>query len=357
MTRVVRAKMRLEPEGVRRILVIATSWVGDAVMMLPALDALVGAFPESSITVMAKSWVQPLFACHPGVEAVVPYPPAVSMAKEPRALLGAVKQIRKGRYDMAVLFQNAFRAALLPFLAGVRYRLGYNTDGRGMLLTHSVARTEDLLSVHQVAYYMSILTSMGWPVKEAAPIVHVCGEDRSAARRILSSNGIEKDDFVVALGPGAMFGDAKRWPADRFAAIGDWAARRWDAKILLLGSRNETGICGELIREMTAPALNLAGATTLMEALALLSMSRFFVTNDSGLMHAAAALGTPTVAIFGPTDPRTTGPIGPSVRMVRHPVPCAPCLKPSCPTDHECMLSIRPEDVWRAMVELRGEST
>ncbi|MBW1815863.1 MAG: lipopolysaccharide heptosyltransferase II [Deltaproteobacteria bacterium] len=353
--RMVPSKKQIEPDGVRRILVIATSWVGDAVMSLPALEAVGEIFPESTVAVMAKPWVQPLFACHPAVDSVVSYPAKVPVAKEPWALFSAAKRIREGRYDLAVLFQNAFRAGLMPFLAGVKYRLGYNTDGRGILLTHSVALTEDLLSVHQVTYYTSILASMGWPVNTVTPVVHLCGEDRSEAERILLSNGIGGDDFVVALGPGAVFGDAKRWPADRFATIGDWAARRWGAKILLMGSRNETGICDELSRGMTTPALNLAGATTLMQALALLSISRLFVTNDSGLMHAAAALGTPTVAVFGSTDPRTTSPIGPRVRLVRHPVPCAPCLKPSCPTDHKCMLSIGPEDVWRAMVELREE--
>jgi heptosyltransferase-2 len=321
-------------------------------MTLPALEAIGRNFPESSITVVARPWVLPLFANHPFVDDVIPF----RKERRYRARLGeffrVIRKIQRGRFDLAILFQNAFEAALLAYLGRIPLRLGYNTDGRGFLLTHGVIRDEEVLHGHQVLYYLNLLKSMGWEAPERDPSLPVDPGDLEKARDLLRFNGIGDGDILVGLCPGAIFGEAKRWPPERFAIIGDWAALRWGATILVMGSRGEMEICRSLCSAMTQRSLNLCGRTSLGEVMGVIKACRFFVSNDSGLMHVASALGVPTVAIFGSTDPIATGPRGPSTRIVTHDVSCAPCLRRECPTDYRCLLSIDPEEVWEEMEAL-----
>jgi heptosyltransferase-2 len=235
----------------------------------------------------------------------------------------------------------------------VRQRLGYKTDGRGFLLTHGVPRSQKVLAIHQVGYYCEILRAMGWPAEERDPVLHTSGEARTEAVRILKEGGIDPQGFIVGLSPGAVFGSAKRWPPDRFARIGDRVFEEWGAQVVVFGSKGEKGIGDRVCKSMQHQAMNLCGKTSLAVAMGAMSLCRFFVTNDSGLMHMASALGLPTVAVFGSTDHVTTGPRGPQTRIVRRLPSCAPCLKPECPTDHRCMLDITTDAVWETMEDLR----
>jgi len=219
-----------------------------------------------------------------------------------------------------------------------------------------VIRDHEILQKHQVEYYLAVLRAMDWEAPAREPRLHVGHGDTAVARGLLSSRGIEEGDFLVGLSPGAMFGPAKRWPVDRFAAIGDMAAERWGAKVVLLGSKKDDSTCLDLARAMEHHVLNLCGKTSLGEAMALIKACRFFISNDSGLMHVGAALGTPTVAVFGSTNPVATGPRGKWTRIVKHDLDCSPCLKPECPIGYPCLLSIGPEEVWNAMEELRAKS-
>lgn len=331
-----------------------TNWVGDVVMTLPTLEAIKANFPKSSITVVAKPWVVPIFENHPAVDNIIIFKKEEGFRNMIKEVFRVIKLIRKERFDLAILFQNAIEAALLAWLGGCKYRLGYNTDGRGIFLTHRVTRTSGIMKAHQVEYYLSILRAAGWEAKSHDPVLYPTPKHLKKAEDILSINDIKSDSFILGLGPGAMFGDAKRWPPERFARIGDLAAAKWNAKILIMGSNKETGICGIVEQNMTAQAINLAGKTSLAEAVGVIKQCHLFVTNDSGLMHIAASLGIPTVAIFGSTDSVATGPRGPITRIVKHEIKCAPCLKQTCPADHICMLSVKPEEVWDVMTELRN---
>jgi len=343
----------IDKNGIRRILVRSTNWVGDAVMTLPALEAVKQNFPESSITVLARPWVVPLFKCHPAVDEVMPYEKRKGFVADLAEMARVINVIRKQEFDLAVVFQNAFEAAFLTYFGGVRYRLGYNTDGRGILLSHRVVRNKEVLKVHQVEYYLSLLRAMGLEAASGDPEIYIADGDMEKAGDILHSKGIQDRDFLVGLSPGAIYGEAKRWPPDRFARIGDWAAEKWHARVLVMGSPKETDICESVCASMTNEVFNLCGRTSLSEAMGVIRHCGFFVTNDSGLMHVASALGVPTVAVFGSTDPVATGPRGPNTRIVKHDIECAPCLKPVCPTDYRCMLSIQPEEVWNEMVKLK----
>jgi heptosyltransferase-2 len=348
-------RRKIDRSRVRRILIRSTNWVGDAVMMMPALQAVREIFPQSKITVLAKPWVVPLFENHPAVDEIIALQAEHKFSMDLPATLSLVWRIRKGRFDLAILFQNAFRAAFLTFLGGVRWRVGYATDGRGFLLTHRVSRNGQLLQLHQTEYYLWLLRSMKWETKAEDPVLRVAPADKARAADLLSKHGVQPADLVMGIGPGAIFGAAKRWPPERFAAIADRMVERWGGNVIVMGSRREGHICESLIRAMRNPALNFCGRTSLGEAMALVERCRAFVTNDSGLMHVAAALGVPTVAIFGATNALATGPRGPKTRVVQRPTDCAPCLKRNCPTDHRCMLSIQPAEVWEQLESLGPE--
>ena len=234
---------KIDKADIRHILIRATNWVGDVVMTMPALEALKENFPASSLTVLAKPWVMPLFENHPAVDNVIAYRKGEGALSGLGEIIRVVRLVRKKKFDLAILFQNAFEAALLAYLGDVRFRVGYNTDGRGFLLTHKVIRTEDVLKVHQVDYYLSLLRAMGWKSASRNPSLYVSREDLQKARMIIRSRGIEEDDFLVGLNAGAIFGSAKRWPPERFAAIGDRAVEKWNARVMVMGSRKEMDIC------------------------------------------------------------------------------------------------------------------
>jgi heptosyltransferase-2 len=278
---------------------------------------------------LAKPWVIPLLENHPSVDKTMIFDKGDSVFTSLKELVRIIFWLRAERFDLAVLFQNAFEAALLASIGKVKYRVGYTTDGRGFLLTHKVKRGQHVLLVHQVEYYLSLM---------------------------VSSMGIEDTSFIFGINPGAEYGSAKRWPEERFAVIGEWAAKRWNAKVVIFGSSSEAEIAAKVANLMhTANPVNLCGQTTLGQAMALIKRCNFILTNDSGLMHIAAAFNIPLLAIFGPTDHVVTSPMSNNARIIRHSIDCSPCLKEVCPFDHRCMVSIEPEEVWEKMVELKKE--
>ncbi|MBN1102130.1 MAG: lipopolysaccharide heptosyltransferase II [Deltaproteobacteria bacterium] len=347
--------MTPDPSKIHRILVRMPNWVGDVVMSLPALEALRENFPGCALAVLAKPWVVPLLEGHPCVDEVVVFRKRGTYPRDIVHLLKMASEIRSRRFDLAVLFQNAFEAALLARLAGIPRRVGYNTDGRGLLLSHAIPRKKEVLMQHQVEYYLSILRGMNWAAESRDPRLYVKERESTAVRSLLHSRGIGDRDYLLGLAPGAIYGPAKRWPPERFAAVGDMAANRWGAKVVVMGSKDEGTICEAVSVAMTSPVLNLCGRITLGEAMAVIGRCRTFVTNDSGLMHVAAALDVPLVAIFGSTDPVATGPRNRRARVVRRPMPCSPCLKPECTEGYGCLTAIEPGRVWDELVRLRKE--
>ncbi|MBU4564809.1 MAG: lipopolysaccharide heptosyltransferase II [Desulfarculus sp.] len=346
----------LDPAAPRRILVRATNWVGDAVMTLPALAALHQACPQAEIEVLARPWAAAVYGAQPGVSRVLTYDKGGGHAGA-GGMLALARQLRARRYDWAVLLQNAFEAALIAWLARIPVRLGYVRDGRGLLLTHRAALTPELRQVHETSYYLAILGQAGLlplvpPPEGVRPQLHLTAEDQAWAADYLEREGLG-GARLMGLAPGAAFGPAKQWPAERFATVARELADGFDA-VLLFGSQGEAGACRAVAGGLEGLSVrNLAGATTLGQALALVERVGLFITNDSGLMHAAAALGRPTVAVFGSTNPVTTGPLGPHTSLVRVPVDCSPCLKPKCPTgDLKCFTAISPGQVAQAAREL-----
>lgn len=338
---------------INRILIRATNWVGDVIMTLPALEAVRESFPDSTLVVLARPWVIPLFESHPMVDSVMPL--GKGSFSGLTDILKTSLQVRRQNFDLAVLFQNAFEAALIAYLGGIRYRVGYDTDHRRLLLSHAVIRDDKIMNAHQVEYYLFLIRALGLNARSRDPELYVSKDQEEKALPLLSENSVGMDDFILGMSPGAIYGPAKRWPSERFAAIGDMAVDKWGAKVMIFGSGQEKDICIRVSSAMSHPSINLCGGTELGELIALIRRCNLFVTNDSGLMHMASALKVPLVAIFGSTNPVATGPRGPRSIIVRHEVDCAPCMRPECSRDFQCMLSIKPEHVWNELLTLKKD--
>ncbi len=345
----------LDPGQPRSILVRGTNWVGDAVMTLPALAALGASCPQARITVLAKPWVAAVYQTSPVVNEVLAVDPARHGGLAgPWRLAG---DLRGRGFDWAVLLQNAFGAALTVALAGIPVRLGYDSDARGLLLSHAIARSAADRQVHETAYYLRMLHRAGLasapPDQGVTPELHLDPGDQAWAEDFWANQGLT-GARLLGLAPGAAFGPAKCWPAERFAASArELLSEGFDA-VLLFGSPGEAATTSAVASGLEGwRVIDLAGATSLGQALALLTRLDLFITNDSGLMHAAAALGASTLAVFGSTNPVTTAPKGPWVELVRAPLECSPCLKPVCPRgDLACFAPLTPAVVLRAAHDL-----
>jgi heptosyltransferase II len=327
------------PSSVSRICVRATNWIGDAVMSLPAIRAIRDIFPHADVAVLAKPWVADVYARERSIDRVIPY---AGTRREMAA------RLRADRFDAAILLQNAFDAALVTWMAGIPVRIGYDRDARGLLLTHAIPVPEPGdIPRHERFYYLDLLRRAGLMERfPACDSIRLDGIDESHAAGLdhLARLGIHEP--VIGVSPGAAFGSAKRWPADRFAQV----ARDFP-RVLLFGSAAERELCDSIAAAVPG-ARNLAGQTTLREFIDLASVCRLFLTNDSGAMHLASALGVPTVTVFGATDDTTTGPTGPLARVVRDHAECSPCLLRECPIDHRCMTRVTPERVSAVAHEL-----
>jgi heptosyltransferase-2 len=341
----------------RRILVRAANWVGDAVMSVPALQALRERYPGAQISILARPWVAGLYGREPFCDELIPYdaPRGWKGIGEKRRMAA---ELRKRRFDAAILLQNAFEAAAVVRWAGIPVRIGYARDGRGWLLTHPIpvpARGET--PRHQRFYYLELL--------KRARLIDCSGESEpirlhgAAAAAIVGRERLERvfGSRVVGVSPGAAYGGAKRWLPERFADAAIRVARERGAGVAIFGSDLEAGIC-EIVRAKVEAAgvkcVSLAGATTLAEFIEMAAACDLFLTNDSGPMHIASALGVPTVVVFGATDEDATGPTGERSRVVRELVECSPCLLRECPIDHRCMTRVSAERVAAAALELVG---
>jgi heptosyltransferase-2 len=341
----------LGKKQIRSILVRVTNWIGDAVMNTPALSAIRETFPEAVITVLATPAVAGLFSSHDWVDELLVYDKKGRHA----GIAGKwrlARELRSRRFDLAILLQSAFDAALIARLAGIPRRMGNKSDGRGLLLTHGFPHRLLGDRLHHVDNYLEMLKYFGIEAKEKRQLLCVTQAEEAAAAATLERAGIMPGDFLIGVNPGAAYGSAKRWYPDRFAAAAGTLAQKWQAKILVLGGPGEVAIANDIEAALPEGCLNMAGKMTVRELMALIKSCDFFISNDSGPMHIAAAFQVPLVAIFGSTDHKTTYPFSENSLVVRKQIDCAPCLKRECPTDHRCMTEVSAADVVEAAERL-----
>ena len=338
---------RLSPT---RMLIRGTNWIGDAVMSEPALSAIRRAFPKAEITLLVKPAVAELFQQHPAIDHLLVYEHRGRHARfSGKWALGS--ELRRGRFDVAILFQNAFEAALLACLAGIPRRYGYATDGRGFLLSDAITVPNRTALAHQTQYYLDLLRPLGVPSAPTAPRLFVSDAEEQTMRERFAENGIQATDSLIGINPGSTYGGAKRWLPERFAEASDRMVEQFGGRAVIVGAVGEEALGHAIAEKMRRKPVVLSGRTSIRELMAIIKRCRLFVTNDTGPMHMAAAFDVPVVAIFGPTDFRTTSPFGEMHQVVRQPVECSPCLLRECPIDHRCMTGVTVEHVYDAAVK------
>ena len=320
-------------------------------MSLPAISSVRAGFPEAKIHILAKPWVAEVFAGMSGVDGTILYQ-ATGIHQGLRGRWRLARELKKEGFGLAILLPNSFDSAFLFYLSGISRRAGYKTDGRGWLLTHPAIVSKEVKKGHQVDYYLHLVASLGFPPEGRIPSLKAHARCREEVQGILQSCGVTDAELLVGISPGASYGSAKEWFPERYGELATRVARKLGGRVLLLGSRGDQKAANLIWQRASMGPVNLAGKTTLGQALALISRCRVLVTNDSGLMHVAAALGIPTVAIFGSTDPLRTGPLGETFRVLQKPIPCAPCLKPECPEDRKCMSLISVDEVFSEVEKL-----
>jgi heptosyltransferase-2 len=338
---------RYKYRNIRKILVKGTNWVGDTIMSFPAVYSLRRLFPHAHISVLVRFPLDELWKANPAIDEVIPY----TMPAGVRRLsgeLGIARLIKQREMDLAVIFPRSFSSALMVFWGGIPHRIGYASEGRSWLLTDRIGRTEELLQGHRMHYYLRLIETMGRISLPPHPSLTLNGTMGTWASGFLSQHGMT-GKRLVAFNPGATYGAAKSWPPERFAELGRRLVKDYGASILIFGAARpqEKALNDYIAKSIGTGCLNLSGRTSLLELAALLRLCRLLVTNDTGTMHIAAAVGTRTVAIFGPTDPRTTAPLGKGHVIIREDVSCSPCLKRVCPEDHRCMELIGVDNVYK----------
>jgi heptosyltransferase-2 len=351
----VRGRRKFPAEGIERILIRGTNWIGDVVMTLPAITAIRQTWPRAKISVLAKPWVAEVYRLSPDVDEIIIF-------QEPGRHAGIIGkwrlagELRQCRFDCAILLQNAIEAAIVARLAGIPLRAGYNSDGRGWFLSHSVRRTKEIRRVHQIDYYIEMVRALGCEPAGRDVRLRPGRDYDDLAGTLFARFGIAENHPLIGIAPGAAYGPAKKWLPDRFAAVADRLSGESGAQMVLFGSAGDRESTAAVRGNARHPLIDIAGMTNLKEAIALIARCSLFISNDSGLMHVAGALGVPTIALFGSTNPVTTSPVGERSVVIHHDVDCSPCLKPVCPTDFRCMEMIGVEEVTAAARKLLDDS-
>jgi len=357
-----------DPGSVRRLLIRGTNWVGDSILSLPALKRARLEFPQAKITLLVLPWVAGIYEGCTAIDEIWLYD-RQDLHRGLSGKLRLIRELRERRFDAALLFQNAFEAAVLARLAGIPVRAGYDRDGRGWLLSHKVSVDPHVSKLHQTYYYLDLLeqllgrprTAQGLEPKPTSQFVAAVMPDitlvasperKHAAQTRLQLQGVEFNRTVVGVNPGAFYGSAKRWLSERYATVLDRLIDERQASVVIFGSPTEVSIAEAIQSGMRNRPIVLSGRTELNELIAMLACCDLFLTNDSGPMHLAAALRVPTLAIFGPTDEIATGPMSSAVVVVNKRIECSPCLLRECPIDHRCMTLISAEEVARQAFQM-----
>jgi heptosyltransferase-2 len=357
-----------------RILIRGVNWLGDAIMTTPALSRLRERFPRAQIILLTPEKLADLWQRSPSLDSVLTF----SAGEGPWAI---GRRLRQTRAELGLVLPNSPRSALELRLAGIPERIGYSQPWRDWWLTRalprrpgrvltrkrSVREIKNLLQPgaqnlrqphstdqHQLHEYLQLVAALGADPNPVAPCIHVAEEEMILTARKF---GLPAPDLAcpfVGLNPGAEYGPAKRWPTDRFIAVANRVQTATPCRWLLFGGRGDLNLADEIARAVAPSKLiNLAGKTSLRELCALLKLCRLLLTNDTGPMHLAAAVGTPVVALFGSTSPELTGPglpADPRHQSLRSNAACSPCFRRECPIDFRCMTGISPEIVAEAVL-------
>ena len=353
-----------------RILVVQPSWVGDAVMATPTLRALRELYPQATIAYLMKRYVKPVYSGMPWADQLITYRTGRTKAKAGRGqFVDLAARVRGGRFDMAVLLPNSFKAALICRMAGIDRIVGYDRDGRGFLLTDKLLPHKDrgrFVPSPIIKYYLGLAHYLGSGARDLRMELFVTPSERREAGQVLARAGLDPaverpgargGPPLVLLNPGAQYGAAKCWHPDYFAQLADRFTDERGATVLVSAAPRERAIVDAVRRIARRPLVDLSGAGMTLGGLKeVVRRCDLMVTNDTGPRHIAAAFGVPVVTVFGPTHPEWTEIYYPKERQVAVKVFCGPCQRKTCPLDHRCMTRVTPAMVYDAGAALLGRS-
>ncbi|MFY9270199.1 MAG: glycosyltransferase family 9 protein [Candidatus Manganitrophaceae bacterium] len=331
----------------RRILIVKPSSLGDIVDTLPAVGAIRKRFPSATISWLVKLEWAPILRGHPFVDEVI----AVSFSW--KAIPQMIRVVRNQMFDLVIDFQGLLRSALLSYATKAKVRVGFSAAREGARWFYTDPITVPEKVVHAVDRYRWLARALGCNVNEVRFGFLPTSEVAEKVTDLLSECGLSGSVSFVLIHPTARW-ENKRWEPARFAALADRVILGRRLPLFFVGSGNEREEIDRIVRGMKQPTVNLAGRTTLPELAELARRARLFICNDSGPMHLAAAVGTPIVALFGPTDPKKVGPYGPGHIVIRKGVGCIGCSRNHCVRGNECMNAISVDDVIHK-IKMRGE--
>lgn len=339
-------KLKTAMLNAEKILIRGVNWVGDSVMTLPAIKALRAAYPRSEITLLARPSVAAVFEKSPYIDLIFEY------GDKYRGLGGKLrlaKDLKQKKFGKAVLLQNAFDAAFVIFLAAVPERIGYGRDGRSPLLTNAVPCGKAVKKLHHIDYYLHLLNETGIKAPDRMPLIRLALEERVAARQVFA--GLRRP--LLGINPGAAYGSAKRWLPERFADVAQRFISETGGSAVVFGGKAEAAIADEIFKRIHGQKLLAAGRNSLRELIAQISECDILLSNDSGPMHIAYAVGTPLAAIFGSTSPELTGPVGEASIVIKSGAECSPCFERTCKDMKlKCMDSITADMVYEGIRSL-----
>ena len=334
----------LEP---RNIIVRMPNWIGDLVMATPVLSDLRKAYPEARITAMCRSPVCELLKEDPEIDELFCFSKASGLSRREERR-NIIEKLRNGGYDLGILLTHSFSSAWWFWLGRVQNRVGYQSNARNFLLTQSLPFPKKMENQHLVTTYKMLLEPLGISLSNTPPRLYLNPGEIKNARSLLKKYQIPEGATVIGINPGAAYGTAKCWIPERFRAVTEKLLKNTDVYIVYFGDLATVNLVNELCAELPSRVINLAGRTSLRELSALISVCDLLLTNDSGPMHIADALGVPIVALFGSTSEVITGPYRSGTVIHKH-VQCSPCYQRVCPIDFRCMKQIETDEVYEAV--------
>ncbi len=337
----------LEGFNPKNILVRMPNWIGDLVMATPILTDLRRAYPEARITAMCRSPICEILKGDPEIDELFCFRKASRFGRR-NDKRNLVEKIKKGEYDLGILLTHSFSSVWWFWLGHVKYRIGYESNGRKLFLTHSLPFPATIQQQHLVVTYKTLLAPLGIPLSDTAPRLFIAPEETREARSLFLRLGIPQDATVVGINPGATYGSAKCWLPERFREVTKQLIEDKNLYVVYFGDQACAPLVKEICEGLPSQVINLAGHTTIRELASLISICDVLLTNDSGPMHIADAVGTPLIALFGSTSDVVTGPYRQTGVIHKH-VECSPCYQRACPIDFRCMKRIEADEVYRAV--------
>lgn len=332
------------------IIVRMPNWIGDMVMATPILSDLRKAYPKARITAMCRAPISDLLKEDPEIDELFCFSKTSSFSRRSDKK-NIIEKLRHGKYDLGILLTHSLSSAWWFWQGKVKERLGYDCNGRRLLLTQVVPLPPNLDRQHLVVTYKMLLAPLGIPISPSPPRLFLTEKEVTEARTLLKQHGVSKESTVIGINPGATYGSAKCWLPNRFHEVAEKLLTDPQVYIVFFGDQPTAPLVKEICQGLPQRVINLAGLTSLREVTALISLCDVLLTNDSGPMHIADALGTKIVALFGSTNEIVTGPYKTGKVIHKH-VECSPCYQRTCPIDFRCMERIGSEEVYLAILEM-----